>query len=89
MIHSLAGGEIGKTTFDDYAKIELMPPNNGVYWYKTMLFDLCVGDIVLVPFGKASTLVQGKVLRIDKSISSQNSPIPSKRARYIFSKVSK
>lgn len=87
MIHSLAGGDIGKTTFDDYAKVELLAPFSGVYWYKSNISDIGVGDKVLVPYGKNDALVQAVVLRIDKSISSQNSPIPSKRAKYIFQKI--
>lgn len=89
MIHSMAGGELGRTTFDDYAKIQLLPPLEGVFWYKTMLYDLQVGDIVLVPFGNSNQLVRGQILRIDKSVSSKNSPVPSGRAKYIFNKAEK
>ena len=87
MIHSMAGGEIGQTTFDDYAKVKLLPPLDGIFWYKTILYDLKVGDIVFVPFGNSNQLVQGEILKIDKSVSSKNSPVPSKRAKYVFSKA--
>ena len=89
MIHSLSGGVLRKEDFADFVKVEIIDNKNvnGVYWYKSEIYQLEVGDIVLVPFGVSNILVKAKVVRIDKNISSYNSPVSFKRAKYIYSKL--
>lgn len=86
MIHSMAGGMLGKVEYSDYAKVEVLEGEmqGNSLWYKTSLVLLKVGDKVLVPVGTGDTPMCGVVLRIDRSVSSQNSPVPSKRAKYII-----
>ena len=78
MIHSLSGGIMKGAEYNDFAKIEILEA--GIFWYIDP-FGLSVGDCAIVPFGKK--LVEGKVLRVDKHVSSQASPIPMKCAKEI------
>jgi len=85
MIHSLAGGILSDNKKLDFAKVEILSDYySGIFWYITEIPKLKVGDIVVVPFGKNEILVEGKVLKIDKNISSQTAPIPIKRAKKIL-----
>lgn len=89
MIHSLAGGDIGKIKVNDFAKVELLegPSKGGIFWYITKLADLKAGDTVVVPFGKYDALTRAKVLRIDKAVSSHASPVPVGHAKEIYEKL--
>ena len=89
MIHSLAGGKIQDVQNSDYAKVQLTQGNlaGKIFWYKTKIADLKVGDDVIVPFGPDNMRVAGKVVKIDKNVSSQVSPIPAKRAKEIVRKI--
>lgn len=90
MIHSLAGGDIKKIKVNDFAKVELLEglSKGGIFWYISKIEDLKEGDIVLVPFGKYDALTKAKVLRVDKAVSSQISPIPTGHAKEVYSKYS-
>lgn len=87
MIHSLAGGNIGKEIFSNFAFVEIIEGENvgKKYWYITKIIDLKSEDIVLVPYG--ISLVKARVIRVDKNVSSFSSPIPIKRAKQIIKKV--
>lgn len=85
MIHSMCGGTTCEVKHYDFAKVEI--ENEGIFWYVSTICDLKEGDRVRVPYGRLETLVEAKVLRIDKNVSSQTSPISLKRARYIHSKI--
>ena len=89
MIHSLAGGDIKKIKVNNFATVELLEgiSKGSIYWYITKIDGLKEGDIVLVPFGKLNSLTKAKVLRIDKNVSSQASPIPTSHAKEIYSKI--
>ena len=78
VIHSLSGGIVKGAEYNDFAKVEIA--GEGAFWYIDS-FGISVGDYVTVPLGK--NLVEGKVLRVDKHVSSQASPVPVKRARKI------
>lgn len=78
MIHSLAGGVVKDPKYFDFAKVEI--DGEEIFWYIDP-FGLEKGDYVTVPLGKK--LVEGKILRIDKHVSSQASPISVKRAKEI------
>ena len=83
----MAGGVISDNTPSDYAKVELN--GGGIFWYKNTISDLEIGDEVIVPVGETNKLTNAKVLKIDRNISPQCAPVPSKRAKYIFDKVRK
>ena len=85
MIHSLSGGVMSDVQHVDFAKVEI--DGEGVFWYISKIEGLKEGDRVIVPFGRNGEKVTGKVLRIDKNVSSQVSPIPFKHAKYIIEKT--
>ena len=89
MIHSLAGGKIQDINNSDYAKVQISQGNlaGKIFWYKTRIVGLKVGDDVIVPFGPDNMRVAGKVVKIDKNVSSQVAPVPSKRAKEIIRKI--
>ncbi|MBQ7467153.1 MAG: hypothetical protein IJS74_03685 [Clostridia bacterium] len=88
MIHSLAGGKLQNVEYCDYAKVQLTQGNlaGKIFWYKSIQ-GVQVGDDVIVPFGQDNMRVAGKVIKIDKNVSSQVAPIPSKRAKQIIRKI--
>ena len=89
MIHSLAGGKLQNVEYCDFAKVQLSQGNlaGKIFWYKSNINDLKVGDDVIVPFGDGGMRIAGKVVKIDKNVSSQLSPIPYKRAKSIIRKI--
>ena len=88
MIHSLAGGKIKDLDFADFAKVEILDgeAQGKISWYITNILDLNVEDTVLVPVGLNNTQTPAKVLKIERNLSSQVSPIPIKRAKEIIQK---
>ena len=89
MIHSLAGGRIQDDKHSDFAKVEIAQGNlaGKIFWYKTDIAGLQVGDDVIVPFGQDNLRIAGKVVRIDKNVSNSVAPIPSKKAKSIIRKI--
>lgn len=85
MIHSLAGGLLGKVEYCDYAKVEITEgvSKGSIFWYKSTLPGLKPDDKVLVPLGANNIQTSARVIRIDRNVSSQNSPVSQKRAKYI------
>lgn len=83
MIHSMSGGVIREKKFCDFAKVRTETGEK--FWFVSTIFDLKVGDWVVVPFGKDN--IKAQVLRIDKNVSEQMSPIPMKRAKEILQKI--
>lgn len=85
MIHSMAGGNIGNIDFSDFAKVEILQGNlsGKMIWYRSNFPELKLNDEVLVPFGNNNLKVLGKVVRIDRMVSSQNSPVPFSKAKSI------
>ena len=86
MIHSLAGGNLGKEKFLDFALVEILdePFKENKFWYLSKV-GLKKGDNVLVSLKGVQT--KGQILRIDKNVSSYASPIPVKMAKEIIKKV--
>ena len=80
MIHSLAGGVIREKKYFDFAKVKL--ETGELYWYISTIKTLKPGDMVVVPYGNEEA--KAFVIRIDKHISEQVSPIPVKRAKTIL-----
>lgn len=86
MIHSMAGGRLGNLEYSDYAKVEILQGNlrGKMMWYKSTFVDLELNDEVIIPFGNNNMKVLGKVVRIDRAVSSQNAPIPASKAKSII-----
>lgn len=89
MIHSLAGGSIRDISYLDFAKVEILEgvQKGSWFWYIADIPNLKALDEVMVPLGINNQKTRGKVLRIDYGVSSQNSPVPTKRAKKIISKI--
>lgn len=87
MIHSLAGGKLAELNYNDYVKVEIMEGENvgKRFWYKRGDVDIAVDDIVIVPL--INKEVKARVIRIEYNLSSQLSPIPSNKTKYIISKL--
>ena len=86
MIHSLAGGTLGKEKLLDFALVEILDEQfkGNKFWYLSKA-GLKQGDNVWVFLKGVQT--KGKILRIDKNVSSYASPIPLKMAKEIIKKV--
>ena len=89
MIHSEAGGEIRGEDYNDFAKVEILEgvEQGKTLWYLSTITGLEVGDKVLVPVGVIKMGTLGKVVRLDKNVSSFCSPIPVKHAKYVLRKI--
>ncbi len=86
MIHSLAGGILNENKPINIAKVEIVDDYYcGTFWYVNEILNLKENDFVVVPFGKQNVLVKGKVLKIEKHVSPQASPIPLKHLKKIVS----
>lgn len=86
MIHSLAGGSLGKSSVNDFAKVKILEGalKDSWFWYITEIKGLKEGDQVIVPLGERNERVKGEVLRIDKNVSNFSSPVPTNRAKKII-----
>ena len=82
MIHSLSGGVLSENNIVDIAKVQF--ETGEIYWYICNIENIKVGQIVLVPFGKSDKPTKAKILRIDKNVSSQTSPVPFSRMKEII-----
>lgn len=82
----MAGGRLGNLEYSDYAKVEILQGNlrGKMMWYKSTFVDLELNDEVIIPFGNNNMKVLGKVVRIDRAVSSQNAPIPASKAKSII-----
>ena len=89
MIHSMAGGKLGSVEYNDFAKVRIIEgeEEGKAFFYITKIIGLKEGDLVVVPVGFANVQTKGKVERIDRAVSSQNSPVSVKRAKYIIKKL--
>lgn len=89
MIHSMAGGNLGKLTYNDYAKVEILEGENAgkIFWYINKLALIKAGDIALVDVFGEPKPVKAKIIRIDKAVASNCAPIPPHRAKEIISIV--
>lgn len=84
MIHSLAGGELGKVSFHNFAKVKFLEGiNEGcIAWFICDGFFIEAGDLVLVEGG-----TKAQVIRVDTNVSSQTAPVNVKRAKKILKKL--
>lgn len=81
----MAGGNLSKITYNDFAKVKIISGAyaGDVYWYLSTP-GANAGDKVKVPLGANNTLFDAEILRIDKNVSSQASPINPKHAKRII-----
>ena len=87
MIHSLAGGNLGNVTYHDFAKVKILEGNftGAIIWFLADNLNLKEGKIVVVPIQNEK--VKAEILRIDKNVSSQSSPISVKHAKKIIKQL--
>lgn len=87
MIHSLAGGSLGKEIYSNFAFVEILEGENigKKAWYISKIMGLKAEDLVLVSYFNLE--VKAKVIRVDKNVSSFASPIPIKKAKAIIRKI--
>lgn len=83
MIHSCAGGVVRDKKYFDFAKVEILSTGR-IGWYICNVPLLQVGDIVVVPSGRNGDKERAKVLRIDRNVSEQVAPVPTKSAKEIL-----
>ncbi len=83
MIHSCAGGVVRKKRHFDFAKVEILSCGQ-ICWYICNIPLLEEGDVVIVSFGRDNKREKAKVLRIDRNVSEQVSPISVKIAKEIL-----
>jgi hypothetical protein len=85
MIHSLSGGVIENYDKLTYVLVEIgVAPATTRSWYISPFPKIKAGDEVLVPYGSASKLVKGSVIRVDV-VTKQTAPYPVNRTREIDS----
>ena len=82
MIHSLSGGELNIHKKYDYAKVQIKEAGVKELWFVSPFPELTAGDRVLVPYGEE--VVEGKVVRIDRSVDEYSFPLPIKRLKKII-----
>lgn len=88
MIHSLCGGKLRDNQIFDVVKVKFI--NNPFssarpYWFKSDIYGLKEGDKVVAPFGSGDQTYIAEVIRVDKNVNEQNTPIPSSKMQYLIS----
>lgn len=83
MIHSCAGGVVRDKKYFDFAKVEILSTGE-IKWFICNLPLVSTGDIVVVPCGKENKEEEAKVLRIDRGVSEQVSPVPARHAKEVL-----
>ncbi len=87
MIHSLAGGIVKDLQYNDFAKVKIVQDGmyfGSIFWYINPFKGLNEGDLVVVPVGVNNAKFKAEVLRVDKNVSIQTSPVPIKRCKSII-----
>ena len=89
MIHSLCGGKLRDNQIFDIVKVKFL--NNPFagerpYWYKSDIRDLKEGDKVIAPFGAKEEAFIACVIRVDRGVNEQNTPIPASKMQYLISR---
>ncbi len=86
MVHSMSGGVVREKKYFDFAKVRISSTGD-ILWYISKIKSLNEGDVVEVPYGSLDEQTEAVVLRIDRHISQQVTPIPVKRAKCITRKL--
>lgn len=77
MKHSMSGGEIREEKIIDVAKVQLISEMDKIFWCISDIYDLKVGDNVLVPYGLIFSPHKAKIVEIEKNVNSKNFPFYS------------
>ncbi len=87
MIHSLAGGFVKELDYADFVKVKILDGEDEgkLFWYKTDLLDIRVGDRVEIKL--KNQLCVGEIVKIERNLNSQTAPIPIKRVQSIIRKL--
>ncbi len=85
MIHSMAGGDIKNLRYADFVKVEILEGESvGSKFFYLSIDGVIEGMVVLVPVGVNNVPTKAKVLRVDKNVNSQVSPVPIKCAKSVI-----
>lgn len=82
MIHSMSGGilsEVGSYTF---VKV-VFDGDPAPYWYVAD-FDVNEGDRVIAPRGRADVPTAATVVKVERNVNGQVTPVPLKRVKKLF-----
>lgn len=82
MIHSLSGGVIKDSGSYTFVKVRFEDEDRP-YWYVSD-FSVSEGDKVTAPFGKADMPREAVVLKVERNVSGQVTPIPLKTAKKLL-----
>lgn len=81
MIHSLSGGVISEVGYHTFVKLTFDHPVYGdrPYWYLCPFPEAEEGDSALAPVGRQNTLLKGTIVKVERNVSAQCSPVPMNR----------
>ena len=85
MIHSLSGGVIKDYGSYTFVKV-IFEGEERPYWYIAE-FAVEEGDKVTAPFGKAEMPREATVVKVERSVNGQVTPIPLRSAKKLFGPV--
>lgn len=85
MIHSMSGGVIRDQGSFDFVKVAI-DGDPVPHWYISD-FDVEEGDRVSAPVGKAQTPAPATVLRVERNVSGQVTPVPLRSAKRLIAKL--
>ncbi len=87
MIHSLAGGFVKELDYADFVKVKILDGEDEgkLFWYKTDLIDIKIGDRVEVKL--KNQIHVGEIVKIERNLNSQTAPIPIKRVQSVLRKL--
>ena len=85
MIHSLSGGVIKDYGSYTFVKVTF-EGDERPYWYIAD-FSVEEGDKVTAPFGKFDTPREATVIKVERNVNGQVTPIPIRSAKKLFGPV--
>ena len=86
MIHSMSGGVLDEWGTYTFAKVVFDGGDGKPYWYVAE-FEVDEGDKVLAPFGGGNVGKPTTVIKVERGVSGQVSPVPVRRAKRLISKL--
>lgn len=85
MIHSMSGGVIKDAGSYTFVKVAF-DGESVSYWYISEM-EVSEGDMVKVPRGASGTPTVGTVVRVERGVNGQVTPIPLRSAKRVISIV--
>lgn len=87
MIHSMSGGILKDPGSYTFVKIAFDDdPEKTPYWYVSD-FSVAAGDKVSAPRGRADMPARATVLRVEKNVSGQVTPVPLRSAKKLLNLI--